>query len=92
MSIDYKGLAVAFAAERQAELEMGKALHRLKTHPKLLWQRSEYFRTKSGGWKKSRSWDAFVRQQLDLCPKEAKWLIQQWMETLAAQTQLEVAQ
>lgn len=92
MSIDYQGLGAAIAAERHAELAMGKALHRLKTHPRLLWQRSDCFRTKSGGWKANRSWDAFVRRELDLSPKEAQGLIQQWMEATAAKHHQRAAQ
>ena len=65
----------------KAELIQGEALAGLKDHPKLLWQRSAMFRTKTGGWKKRRSWDAFVvAHDLAESGKEADRLIAQWKQ------------
>ena len=72
-------MTAAFKAQLQAELEQGEALAELKGHPRLLWQRDPMFQTKSGGWKKTRSWDSFVKQQgLAESGKEADRLIDQW--------------
>lgn len=71
--------AVSFKEQLKAELETGQALAELKVHPNLLWQRSNMFRTKSGGWKKRRSWFAYVvKNNLAESGEEADRLIAQW--------------
>ena len=65
----------------KAELDQGEVLAELKDHPKLLWQRSDMFRTKTGGWKKRRSWDAYVvANNLAESGKDADRLIAQWKQ------------
>ena len=72
-------MTAAFKEQLKAELEHGQALSELKDNPKLLWQRSDMFRTKSGGWKKRRSWYAYVvANNLAESGKEADRLIAQW--------------
>ena len=74
-------LAESFRKQLKAELVQGEALAELKDHPRMLWQRSDMFRTKSGGWKKRRSWDAFVvANDLAESGADADRLIAQWKQ------------
>ena len=74
-------LAASCKAQLKAELVLGEELARLKDHPKLLWQRSDMFRTKTGGWKKRRNWDAYVvANNLAESGKDADRLIAQWKQ------------
>ena len=71
----------SFAKQLRAELNQGEALAELKDHPRMLWQRDPMFRTKSGGWKKRRSWDRYVQaHNLAESGKEADRLIAQWRQ------------
>jgi hypothetical protein len=77
-------------AAYKAELQQGEALAELKSDPRLLWQRDEIFQTKRGGWKKTRSWHAFVtHHQLAESGKDADRLIDQWHRYLLLQQQQE---
>jgi hypothetical protein len=63
------------------EIEKGEFLHDLKNHPNLLWQRSDVFRTKTGGWKKSRKWHDFVvAKDLAESGQDADRMIQLWRD------------
>ena len=71
----------AFRQQFKAELELGKHFDELKHYPRMLWQRSDVFRTKAGGWKKSRKWhDYVVANGLAESGKEADRLIQLWRD------------
>ena len=73
-------LKAAFLQEYAAELEHGKALLELRDHPRLLWQRDAMFKTKAGKWKKSRSWNAFIKEHgLAESGSDANRLISQWL-------------
>jgi hypothetical protein len=73
-------MVAAHREQLKAELEQGKHFHRLKTHPRLLWQRDEIFKNKRGDWKKTRKWDTFVKHySLAESGKEADRLIAQWL-------------
>jgi hypothetical protein len=77
----------------RAELQQGQALLELRDHPRLLWQRDPMFKTKAGGWVKTRSWDRFVRHhELAESGTDADRLIAQWQlheRTLAAAARLQ---
>ena len=74
-------LVASFKHQLKAELEIGKALAELKDHPKLLWQRSDMFKTKTGRWKKRRDWGAYVLANgLAESVAEADRLIAQWKQ------------
>jgi len=71
----------AFVKQLKAELEKGEALAEIKEHPGMLWQRDPMFRTKSGGWKKRRSWNQYVvANNLADSGKEADRLIHLWKQ------------
>lgn len=77
----------------RAELQQGQALQELRDHPRLLWQRDAMFKTKAGGWVKTRSWDRFVKHhELAESGRDADRLISQWLlheRTLAAAVRLQ---
>ena len=74
-------MKTSFIEQLKAELEAGEALAKLKDHPRRLWQRDPMFRTKSGGWRKRRSWDQYVAaHNLAESGKEADRLIDQWRQ------------
>ena len=81
LAILQEQMTASHKEQLKAELEQGQALSELKDHPKLLWQRSDMFRNKSGGWKKRRSWDAYVvANNLAESGPEANRLIAQWKQ------------
>ena len=74
-------LVASHKAQLKAELVIGEALAELKNHPKLLWQRSDIFRTKTGRWKKRRNWGTYVLANgLAESVAEADRLIAQWKQ------------
>ena len=88
-----RGLHDASLGQYAAELQQGKSLLELKHHPRCLWQRDEMFRTKTGGWQRRRSWDAFVKAyELADSGADADRLIAQWLlheRTLGAAQRLQ---
>ena len=81
LAILERQLVASFKVQLKAELEVGKALAELKDHPKLLWQRSDMFKTKTGRWKKRRDWGAYVLANgLAESVAEADRLIAQWKQ------------
>jgi hypothetical protein len=73
----------AYHRQQLAELELGRLFLQVRDDPKKLWQRSDIFRTKSGGWKKTRSWDAYVKSlnvpEVDT-GSQANQLIEFWLQ------------
>jgi hypothetical protein len=72
----------AQVAALRTDLEMGEALHRLKTKPHL-WQRSPVFITKGGRWLsvKQRTWARYLQLSgLSITAKEADNLIHLWQQ------------
>ena len=64
----------------ETRLEQGKILFKLKTG--MLWQRDEIFKTKSGAWKKKRSWNIYIKTKFPSfgSAKAADQLIAQWQQ------------
>ena len=63
----------------EAELQIGQLISEIRNRN--CWQKDDVFRTKSGGWKKSRSWNTFViHNQLAESGKDADRLIKLWTD------------
>jgi len=76
-----EGMKKAFREELKAEIKHGEILDELKHHPRMLWQRSDMFRTRAGGWKKYRKWHDFVlAKNLAESGQVADRLIQLWRD------------